>query len=287
MAQFDPLTTLVPKGIQWKRLDRPQHDDYHYWNGRLLVYEWPKRAKYVIGVDPAQGLGADRSVVQVLKVGTSEYADTQVAEFASDMHGPVDLAEIAAAIGRMYSGEEDEALAIVELNSAGGGNTCQSDMRFKWGYNNLYVRKKEVQLEAGFATQFGWTSTPVKRRQIVYRGIQAFNAGDLLVNSPHLIEEMRDFQPEQSDAIAAASSGKHDDRVMALFMAHLAAHEDEWMSGDNVSRQRRILTAARTARSNESDETPAAPRRDWQNTAISLDDMMSAWDEIVDREEYQ
>lgn len=289
MFKYDPLMASVPRGIRFHGLDRPQHDDYFYWNGRLLIYEFPNdKARYVLGVDPAQGLGADRSVVQVLRVGTVERPDIQVAEFASDRHGPVDLAEIAAAIGRMYGGVEDEALAVVELNSAGGGNTCQSDMRFKWGYGNLYVRKREVQLDAGYAPQFGWTSTPAKRRQLVYRGIQAFNSGDLVVNSPHTIEEMRDFQPEMSDAIAQAASGKKDDRVMGLFMAYLGAHEDEWMSGENVSRQRRVLTATRQARSNEQvvEETPI--RRDWQNTPVTFEDMMASWDDILDRvEDYE
>ena len=102
---YDPLTDLVPKGVRFRGLARPQHDDYFYWNGRLLIYEFPQRdARYTIGVDSAGGVGADRSVVEVLKVGTDHYPTEQVAEFASDRHGPVELAEIAAAIGRMYSG---------------------------------------------------------------------------------------------------------------------------------------------------------------------------------------
>lgn len=280
---YDPLTELIPKGVRWKGLPPPAHDDYFYWNGRLLVYEYPQRnCRYVIGVDPGQGLGADRSVIQVIKVGTTLYATQQCAEFASDFHGPVDLAEIAAAVGRMYSGLDDEALAIVELNSAGGGNATQSDMRFKWGYNNLYVRKNEVAFDAGYTPQFGWQTTPAKRRNLVFRGIQAFNSGDLVVNSPHLIEEMRDFQPEMHDAIAQAASGKKDDRVMALFMAYLGAHEDEWLAGDNVSRQRRTLTAATVTRDNE--VAKDVPKRDWQNSAISAAEMWNSWDDILDEE---
>lgn len=281
MRIYDPLAELAPRGVKWHGLLPPERDDYFYWNGRLLVFEYPDpTCRYVVGLDPAKGMGADRGVVQVIKVGTTEYSTEQVAEFASDRHGPVELAEIAAAIGRMYCGVEDEALAIVELNSAGGGNTSQTDMRFKWGYNNLYLRKNENNVDVTYARQFGWQSTPGKRRNLVFRGIQAFNSGELLVNSPHLIEEMRDFRPEMNDAIAAAASGKHDDRVMALFMAYLAAHEDEWLAGDNVARARRTLTAAASVRSN--DVVVDAPKRDWQNSPISAEEMWQSWDEIED-----
>lgn len=276
---YDPLAALVPRGIKWSGLPEPERDDHLYWNGRLLVWEFPKSdARYVIGVDPAQGLGADRSVVEVIKVGNERYADTQIGEFASDFHGPVDIAEIASAIGRMYGGIEDEALAVVELNSAGGGNVTLSDMRFKWGYTNLYIQKREVQLEAGYAPKFGWQSTAYKRRQLVARGTHAFNSRDLLVNSPHVLEEMMDFRPEMNDAIAQAASGKKDDRVMALFMAYMGAHEDEWMSGENVSRQRRTLTAATSIRSTDQVET--GPAKTWQNMALTRDQMMASWDDI-------
>ena len=94
---------------------------------------------------------------------------------------------------------------------------------------------------------------------------------------------MRDFRPELFEAKAAAASGKHDDRVMALFMAYLAAHEDEWLSGENVARARRSLTAATSVRSTEA-RLPDGPRRDWQNTAIRADDMWHAWDTILDED---
>lgn len=281
---YDPLVQLVPKGVRWKGLPPPERDDYFYWNGRLLVYEYPlRKAQYVLGVDPGQGVGSDRSVVQVLKVGTTEYPTTQVAEFASDRHSPVELAEIAAAIGRMYGGIEDEALAVVELNSAGGGKTTQNDLRFKWGYTNLYIRKNDTSFEADFEQRFGWQTTPYNRRNLVYQGTAAFNSGDLIVNSPHAIEEMRDFQPEMHDAIAAAASGKKDDRVMALFMAYLGAHEDEWRSGENVARARRTLTAAASVRETEEEKNPG-PKRDWQNTPVRADVMWASWDNILDED---
>ncbi len=195
----------------------------------------------------------------------------------------MELAEIAAAIGRMYGGVEDEALAVVELNSAGGGKTTQNDLRFKWGYTNLYIRKNDTSFEADFEQRFGWQTTPYNRRNLVYQGTAAFNSGDLIVNSPHAIEEMRDFQPEMHDAIAAAASGKKDDRVMALFMAYLGAHEDEWRSGENVARARRTLTAAASVRETEEEKNPG-PKRDWQNTPVRADVMWASWDNILDED---
>lgn len=280
---YDPLIDLAPKGVKWRGVNRPEKDDYTYWNGRLLIWEFPlTTCRYVLGVDPGQGVGGDNSVVQVIKAGTAEYPDQQVAEYACDFLSPVAFAEVVCAIGRMYHGLDDEALAVVELNSAGGGNTVQNDMRFKWGYQNLYIRKQTEAFEAGYEHRFGWVTTPQKRRMLVARGVHAFNSADLTVNSPFLLEEMKDFKPETQDRIAQAASGAKDDRVMALFMAHLGAHEDEWLSGENVSRQRRALTATTRVRENEHADLGQVP--EWQhNHRISLEDMMGSWDGILDR----
>jgi hypothetical protein len=280
MPLFDPLTQLIPKGIQWKGVPRPEKDDYDFWNGRLLIWEFPiKDARYVIGADPGQGVGEDRSVAQVLKVGTAEYADEQVAEYACDFLGPEPFAEVVAAIGRMYAGVEDEALVIAELNSAGGGLTLQNDLRFKWGYNNLYVRKQMVAFDADYRPIFGWHTTPANKRELIARGREAFIEGNLIINSTFTLEELADSIP--SDTFlgnAKAASGKHDDRWMSLYLAYIAAHEDEWLAGTNIARQRRTLTAATIARDNEH---VADIYRDWQNTAVSLEDMQTSWDDVI------
>ena len=93
----------VPEGWGFSALPDPKEYDHDYWNGRLVVYEDPiADANYVVGVDPSGGKGADRGVVQVLRVGDLTRADEQVAEFASDHHDPHDLAAVVALLGRLY-----------------------------------------------------------------------------------------------------------------------------------------------------------------------------------------
>src|SRR5690242_16114480 len=97
--------------------------DYDWWNGRLIMWDAPERsANYAIGVDVAEGVGRDRSVIEVVRIGDIKRPDEQVAEFASDYHDPIDLAPVVAELGRFYSGADGlEAIVIVEANGLGDG----------------------------------------------------------------------------------------------------------------------------------------------------------------------
>lgn len=261
----------VPSGV---RLDvqRPPADpstQHDFWNGKLLVWEAPDElGEYCIGVDPSQGRGADRAVIQVLRKGDLTRPDMQVAEFASDWHGPMELAEIAAAIGRLYGGRAGEALAIVECNSAGGGDICQMDMRSRWGYTNLYTWKTYDRRTNVWTTRLGWWTSNITRPKLVMRGIHAIHAKDIQINSPFCLNEMSRFESDHTIAKARAKSGQHDDRVMALLIGYWGLHDDEWLAGEDTGRERR-LTSSRTP----VQDTPDAPRRDFQNTDASAEDM--------------
>lgn len=284
MWRTDPLAAIIPNGIKLKVLPPPSHDDYWHWNGRLIVYEAPEpHARYVIGVDTGKGLGQDRSVVEVIRVGDHLRADEQVAEFACDFLQPLDFAEVAAAIGRLYGGIEGEALAVVECNSAGGGDEVLFDMRSRWGYSNIFLWKVYDKAKVVISTKLGWWTTPHNRRRLCVRGIHAFQGGDVIINSTHLLNEMADFKADLHDATKlAAESGKHDDRVLALFMALWGAHDDERIGGEDVSRDRRVLTRAGKVRQTEA--ALGSPKRDFQSSDMSLEQVNAAIEELLNDE---
>ena len=267
----------IPSGLGITAVAPPSEYDLEYWNGRLLIYEEPDpKAIYALGVDPAGGKGADRSCVQVIRCGDLQRPDAQVAEFASDFHGPHDLAPVAAAIGRIYGdGAGGEALLSVECNGA-YGDAALFDIRSRCSYGNLFVWKIYDKTTKMQTNRLGWWTTPSTRPKLIARGHHAITSGDLIINSEFLLDEMEDFEGDLYMAKAKAASGRHDDRVMALLIAYWAAHDMEWMAGQDIAVDRRRLKAAGKLEQAEEDKT--ARKANWQNQAITYDEMMDAWD---------
>lgn len=220
--------------------------DHDFWNGRLLIWEEPMRgATYAMGVDPAGGVGRDRSVVEVIKVGTLQHPDIQVAEFACDFLTPIDFSAVINEIGKLYSDDEGlEAYCSVECNTEAGASVA-NDLRMRLDYSNLYIRKDYDKLTNQFLNKIGWWTTRTSRPQLLARGIHAFTYGDILINSDFLLAEMSDFRRDfiGVGTKAQAKVGSHDDRVMALLIGYWAAHDDEWMNGDDIAEERRARAA--------------------------------------------
>lgn len=226
--------------------------------GTLLIFEPPRNEhRYVLGVDPSQGTGNDNAVIQVLRVGTRTELTEQVAEFASPHWEPFALAELVSEIGRLYRGYEDEAHVIVEINSAGGGPSCLNDLRVRWGYGNLYSRRRYDRTSQQHVQLFGFATNQGTRGELIARGITMLRDQHVKLNSPLLLDEMGTFEADHSLAQANAAHGQKDDRVLAFLLALQAAHEGEWASGEDVGRLRDLTVSPSALHSQ--DRPPDAP----------------------------
>lgn len=245
------------------------------WNGRLLMFEAPRDGfNYALGVDVAEGVGKDRSVVQVLRLGTLYEPDEQVAEFASDWHTTQQLVALIETIGTFYRGDDGlSALAVIEVT--GPGLDVCSDLQGK-GYDNVYERRVYDKADDTYLNKIGWSTNRTSRQRLLQRSIHAFSLQDLVINSPHLFDEMQDFTTDQLKAKAQAKAGRHDDRVMALMIGYVGGHDEEWLSGDDIATDRRLLR-----KKNQPILTAAGKlvRKDWQNMPITAAEMRAAWNE--------
>src|SRR5262249_42051841 len=110
----------TPNGIplEWMLMplrDDPESPKYNPLK-KLIVYERPKKGeRYSVGIDPGTGVGGDRTAICVTKTGYESFPDVQVAEFASDDIGNVEIAAWATAIAAWYSQfyEEGETVRII------------------------------------------------------------------------------------------------------------------------------------------------------------------------------
>lgn len=277
------ISSLIKPGMGMQVITDPGQFDYDFWNGRLLVWEaWEAGESYAIGVDPAEGVGQDRSVCEVIKIGNLHHPDVQVAEFTCDFLDPIFFADIVNIVGRFYHDDEgSEAFATIECN-APCGDTLVNDLRSRLDYGNLFIWKAYDRITNMYTNKYGWWTNKTTRPKIIARGLHAFSQKDLIVHSTYLLDEMADFERDHFIAKAKAKHGRHDDRIMALLIGYWGAHDDEWISGEDIGEQRRLRGLAGEMQEVMATQQAAGRRADFQNTAITYDDMMSRANEMFE-----
>lgn len=264
------LESLIKYG---NTLEVVEHNKYDAepWNGRLLVWEPPIRGEeYILGIDTSEGVKQDRSVCEVILKGNLIHPDIQVAEFACDFLDPVDFASVVNTIGRFYNDPDgSEAFCTIETNNPAGASVLNS-LRNKHDYTNLFIRKDYEKRENLYTTKFGWHTTRHNRGMIIARTLHALQYGDLILNSPYLLDEMADFESNHDIAAAKVKQGKgHDDRIMSLMVGYWGGHDEEFLSGEDIGEERRLRAKAGQIQEKLMESTETGPRRDYQNQAMS------------------
>lgn len=272
----------LPKGFGFKRLTlqelRLRADAF----GTLQVFERPRARgprRYVVGADVGDGIGQDRSVAAVHRMGTIEEPEEQVALYVADSVTPQAFAFVLDAIGRLYTDEDAyQALMAIECNNH--GLSTQDTLQLHAGYSNLYRWEylDAVDPKSRYSTKAGWVTTPRTRPMLLDKFYHALTTLDpvthqpeLLIHAPILLDELADFQTAGALWEAEAQRGAHDDCVMATAIAHyvswrLQGGEQEPLSERRIRRHQE--EAARLAAAG-----PAAPRRDWRNTGCTAEEM--------------
>jgi len=178
-------------------------------DGALRVWLPPLPGKeYIVAVDTAGGgSDGDYAAVQVIDLATG----MQCAELQQRL-GTLELAHVAAALGREYGGANQAALLVVERNNHGAGVLAYLDAM------EHYARVYEQAGGAGWLTSAGSKPAMISRM------------GALLVESPELflsrrlMQECRTFVA-YSGGKTGAVNGAHDDCLMAMALAQAVRSE--------------------------------------------------------------
>ena len=256
-------------------------------NGMLLVFEqFDAAGEYFIGADVGGGLGLSNSVAHVLKAGTLDTPDVQVAEWASNYHSPTEFAHVLNTLGNAYWNREMELPACLNVEMNNYGHTTLALLVEQLDYMNLYTHLDPAKLNRKYNPQFGTNVTPKTRVPLVMLGESRLKSGQWEVYSPYFIGEMADFQItniQSPDALmkeimadAGKAEGKLlDDRLFAGFHALWACNA---MNPDRVlERERRRLKQLEEARALK--DKPEVDL-DWRNTDCTYDQMMREQDYI-------
>jgi len=253
----------------------------------LQVWEPPRPGnRYYIGVDVSDGIGADRSVISVVRAATERAPFEEVAQYLSTDILPIDLSYIVDTVGRFYSdGEGQEAKVAVETNNHGLATHSALDRHL--GYTNFYIWQWEDSRPGAkrFTNKAGWYTSKRTRPLLVTRLHDALHSfdeitglPDLIVNSPHTFDELRDFQTDDTLVNAEAAPGATDDCLFALGIAYFTALQDYFeLSGETIAEQRRRLSWQI-----ERDKVLTARRgmaKDYINTDATAEDLAGGLDE--------
>ena len=267
--------------------------------GVLLMWEGRKRgAKYLMGLDTAEGITGwsrgsrhpkdkekDNSVIQVFEIsghverkyvtdpdGTRRldidpvtkqtrlhYKDVQVAEFAAPCD-PVEAARIANIIGRIYHDDEGEPCELIWEAWPGCGILCTQEL-LRLGYPNLWHWQR-IADAAEDTSALGWRSSHESQKVLWMRSRRHLMQENAIIRSKWLREEYSTAEINFTKMRAMASSGSHDDRMMAANLCFWAGHK--WTY--EIEEDRAVAT-----------ETPK--EIDYQNRAPVLGDDDVSWEE--------
>lgn len=238
----------------------------------LVIWELAEPGHvYVIGHDSSYGLGKDTSAIQVLRVGNRHRPDEQVAEFASKTLAPPEFGQILWVLGHLYADKNQglPAKMVIEVSPGSPGIVPQTDL-MRRGYPNFYVWRRVLAQGGGWTRSVGWDTNMRTRPILTETGVGAIKTEDLWVNSPWLAYEMDGFGPTTTETGLRRlehSPGYHDDRLLALFMAFLVAHELDQV---NLAEERRKEWVATQA--------PKPRPTQFQSLGISWEEAMAQWE---------
>ena len=158
------------------------------WKRYISIWQMPKKGKkYYCGVDTAEGLGSDNSVISIV-----DEDGFQVFEFAHNKIKPYEFADLVREVGYFYN----TGLLVVEKMSA--GHTVVSKLYDgNSRYINLY-KYRTYDAKGKTKKKPGFETSNKSRPIILNRFIELFDKGEICINSKGLLDEMRAFQVDDT-----------------------------------------------------------------------------------------
>ena len=188
----------------------------------VTIWEDPQQGRaYSVGVDIAEGVGQNYSVIFVNKFGIHGQPDEQVLTLRDNRMEPLDLAFYCNLIGHLYN----DAMMCIEYN--GIGKVCADAVLLVYQYPNIF-RWKHLDSRNPLTNKWHWYTKPDTREKLWQTARKWIKAGSWVIRSKNFLDEMLSFQKEEDDSKRAeAGEGDTDDELFAGMIALYCAHEGE------------------------------------------------------------
>lgn len=180
------------------------------YRGWKVYEEARKSVDYIIGVDTSEGIDGDYSSAEVYRIDEKGRM-INVASFKDNSIRPDKFGELLIEVGRIYN----NAFIIPERNSSGLTTTLTIQNA---GYSNLYSTKRLDRKTNKSTREYGWRTTSTNRDMMIDEFVAGWEEGEIVVNSPYVLEEMKSFVRQPSGK-REHEEGFHDDSLFASFLA--------------------------------------------------------------------
>lgn len=206
--------------------------------GKILVYERPQQGcEYAATADTSDGVGGDRTVININRVGRKDGQDVQVLEFAHDRMNAAEVTPVMAALCSWYGPACPSwgvpLIAIEQRRKP--GDDCQNQlirMGFRRHYKFHRLDGKKPDEDERRSTRLGWYTNEWSRPYMMGRLIDAVENGWFQLNSPFAIRELKTLKKhftQSGKSKLEHMTGMHDDRVFAVGISYVIAHTKDVM----------------------------------------------------------
>ncbi len=188
------------------------------YEGNLNIWELPQSNRvYTMGVDVAEGLGKDASVIQIFDI-TDLTKIEQVAMYYSNLIDPTDFTTIVSDIARMYG----NPILSVERNNTGVDvcNRLYYDHNYPHFVNYGTAKSSSKNFRPGIIS-----TNNVKAPAVVNMKTWLCNNWALKIHDRRFSEELAHFM-KKSNNVWQAERGHHDDIIMATVWALNVLHRN-------------------------------------------------------------
>lgn len=217
----------------WKLIplrERPKEKNLDFY---LQICEHPKPGyTYVIGIDVGSGIGQNRTVYFVNKVGKGDEPDKPVALLCTANMLSPETPGFANCLGAYYGQfmPEREAKIAPEVQISVGDFI--SDQLAAVGYVNLYYMDRfDIRRPPGWKPQRrGWVTTGWSRQYMMENLEHAVKTGWLEASFQEFIDELENTEGEESESGKMKydhASGENNDIYCAAGIAYTVSHAHE------------------------------------------------------------
>jgi hypothetical protein len=203
--------------------------------GKIYIYEWPEpEQEYGLGIDTSDGIGLDRSCIELMRKGNLYQNDAQAAEYCYDYINAFDLWPFALALGTFYGVKRNgmRRQPRVAIECKGNGETTQLQMRLRgWSNFHQWIRYDQKNLRKSKATRLGVFTNYWFRAMMMDYLIKWLRDGWVEIRSPWFVEEMADLERNEDVQSLKAMHGGHDDRILSMGFNLVSLYDTEIRRG--------------------------------------------------------
>lgn len=189
-------------------------------DSRLSIWKYPENNRvYTIGVDVAEGIGKDYSVIEVFDVTNLEKVE-QCACYHSNTINTVDFLKKILEVAGMYG----NPVLSVERNSC-GVDICNR-LALDYSYPHLVNHGSG---KSASSANFRWgviNSTITRFSAIMNMKHWLSDSGKVIIYDERFVAELRNFEVNKTTNKWAAAPGFHDDIIMSTCWALNVLHKD-------------------------------------------------------------